>query len=352
MAKNTILPLVVAFCLSACASASTSTPPPTGPTVPLGFRVTLYAEDLRGPTALAFGPGGALYATQLNGGENEGRGQVVAIDKAGATPRVLLDGLPKPTGLAWHGDALFIATGRDVLQTRLGADGRLEAPASVVRDLPFNTRSEGQIDLLPDGRLLFESSGLVDNGASGRLLTLVPGEQPEVLATGLKGAYAHAVDPDSGQIYTTEIGDDPVDGQAPPEEINAVTAGGDYGWPRCYGARLPVAERGGATAACAATLPPLITFAPHATPTGLEFYAGDDFPPQYRNALYVALWQGNPPSVQCVRLRSEGGTTVGEATPFVTGLKQPIDVLRDPQGGLLVLDFATGAVYRIEAVRP
>ncbi|MBC8078642.1 MAG: hypothetical protein H7Y32_21375, partial [Chloroflexales bacterium] len=109
--------------------------------------------------------------------------------------------------------------------------------------------------------------------------------------------------------------------------------------------------RGATAASCAATELPVATFAPRATPTGLEFYAGDEFPPQYRNALYVALWQGDPPSVQRVRLSAEGGATVGEATPFVTGLKQPIDVLRDPQGGLLVLDFAANAVYRVAAER-
>ncbi len=337
--------LVSAALLGACgadgASSRAEATPPVGLSVPAGFGIARYADGLRSPTALAIGPGGALYATQLNGGENDGKGQVVVVDAAGATPRVLLDGLTKPTGLVWRGDELFIAAGRDVLRTRLGADGRFEAPMSAVRDLPFNTRSEGQIDLLPDGRLLFESSGLVGDAASGRLLTLIPGEPPVTLATGLKGAYAHAVDPATGQIYTSEIGDDPVDGAPPPEEINAVVAGGDYGWPRCYGDRIPVAARGATAASCAETKPPLVTFAPHATPTGLEFYAGDDFPPAYRG-LYVALWQGA--SVQRV-------TIGGEATPFVSGLKQPIDVLRDPQGGLLVLDFASGAIYRITAAR-
>lgn len=298
---------------------------------------------------MTFGPDKKLYITQLNGDENAGSGQVVVVDGPGATPIVGLDGLFKPTGLAWHGDDLYIAAGRDVLRAS-AADGRLAAPTPIVRDLPFNTRSEGQIDLLPDGRLLFESSGELRDPRSGRLLALTPGGQPQELATGLKNAYAHAVDPQTGQMFTTDIGDDPVDGKSPPEEINLVQPGGDYGWPRCYGDREPAINRGGSAEICAATLPPVITFPPRSTPTGLEFYAGADFPPAYRSALYVALWNGDPPQVWRVELNRVGDRVVGNATVFIGGLDRPIDLLANPRGGLLVLDFAAGAIYSITAL--
>ena len=131
----------------------------------------------------------------------------------------------------------------------------------------------------------------MDDPQSGRLFTLVPGGEPQVLATGLKNAYGHTVDPTNGQIYTTDVGDDPVDGKAPPDEINAVVAGGDYGWPRCYAERIPAADRGATVESCASTQPSLV----------------------------------------------------------INGLKQPIDLLPDPNGGLLVLDFTAGVVYRVKA---
>lgn len=317
--------------------------------LPPGFHAEIYASGLHNPTAMAFGPDGKLYLTQLNGGENDGTGQVVVVDKPGVPAHVVLDGLFKPTGLVWRGSDLFLVAGRDVLQTSSGESGQLRPPTSIVHDLPFNTRSEGQIDLLPDGRLLFEASGLVQDPQSGRLFTLVPGEQPKEFAKGLKNAYGHAVDSDSGQIYTTDIGDDPMDGRPPPEEINAVIAGGDYGWPLCYAERLPSTDRGATTASCGSTQPSLVTFPPRSTPTGLTFYDGLDFPSSYRDSLYVTLWNGNPPEVQRIALQRNGEQVTGVATPFINGMKQPIDLLPNPNNGLLVLDFTAGVVYRIQA---
>jgi glucose/arabinose dehydrogenase len=336
---------------SAPTSANQLTPAPQvdGLTLPAGFRAEVYAKGLQSPTALAFGPEGKLYLTQLNGGENAGSGQVVRLDGPGSAPVVVLDRLLKPTGLAWTGKNLYLAAARDVLRTTLDADGKLAQPAKSVENLPFNGRSEGQIDLLPDGRLLFEAAGQIGDPDSARLFTLAPGGKPEPLATGLKNAYAHAVDPATGRIFSTEIGDDTMDGKAPPEEINLIQSGAAYGWPRCYAERIPAADRGGTAAICAGTQPPLVTFPPHATPTGLAFYDRDDFPADYRGALYAAVFNADPPVVVRVTLRESAGRLSGSATPFIGGLKRPIDLLPDPKGGLLVLDFETGTLYRITA---
>ena len=315
--------------------------------LPSGFRAEVYARGLHNPTALAWGPDGKLYITQLNGEENAATGQVVVIDHPGAPPVVVLEELFKPTGLVWREQNLYIVAGRDIVQTGLDQAGRLSRPMPVVDDLPFNTRSEGQIDLLPDGRLLFEASGDLNDPQSGRLLTLIPGEQPRVMATGLKNAYAHAIDPTSGEIYTTDIHEEPLDGQPPLEEINVVLADEDYGWPYCNAQRVPATNLGGTARRCAETQPALVTLPPHTTPTGLTLYDGADFPAAYRGVLYVALWNGQPPQVMRVVLNEPDGQRVGDATTFLHGLERPIDLLPDPQGGLLVLDYGAGVVYRV-----
>jgi glucose/arabinose dehydrogenase len=300
---------------------------------------------------MAFGPDGALYVAQLNGAENAGAGQVVRIAGPGAAPQALIGDLRKPTGLAWQGDALYLAAGRDILRAQRSPAGGLGSPQAIVRELPFNTRSEGQISALPDGRLLFEASGERGDPASGRLLTLDPASgQVRELARGLKNAYAHAVAGGAGQIFTTDIGDDPVDGQPPPEELNLVLSGADYGWPRCYGERRPATNYGGDEAGCARTQAPLLTFPPHSTPTGLAFYAGADFPADYRDSLYVALWNGDQRGVLRVALRAAAdGSLAASAAPFLSGIDRPIALLPHPEGGLLVLDFASGTIYRVRA---
>jgi glucose/arabinose dehydrogenase len=334
-------------------ACSSETPAESALTLPNGFRAEVYAEGLNRPTALAVGPDAALYLTQLNGGENEGVGQVVRIAEPGAAPEPVATDLTKPTGLTWRGDTLWIVAGRDVLRASLREDGTLPPPEMVVRDLPYNGRSNGQITLLPDGRLLFNASGSVRDPDSGTLLTLDPDTdtQPQVLATGLKNAYAHTFDPASGRIYTTEIGDGLMDGQPPSEEINLVQPDADYGWPQCYADQQPARDRGGTVARCAATEPPVVQFPPRSTPTGLTWYAGEDFPAAYHNRLYVALWNGEPPRIASVRLDASGERITGTAEPFINGLERPIALLPAPRGGLLVVDDTAGIVYRVVAQR-
>ncbi|MGI8827363.1 MAG: PQQ-dependent sugar dehydrogenase [Chloroflexota bacterium] len=341
------LALVCLCALGGCAHAShASKGTGSALVLPSGFRADVYARRLRQPTALAYGPDGRLYMTELDGPEGAGTGRVVSVDRFGKQ-RVLLQHLYRPTGLVWRARKLYIVAGRDVLVTSFGSTGHLLHPKEVVHNLLFNDRSEGQIDLLPNGRLLLESSGSVRTPHSGQLLTLLPGGKPETLATGLENAYAHAVDPASGRIFTSDIEQDSVDHKAPPEKINLVRAGADYGWPRCYGSRLPARNRDGTARICARTEPPVVTFPAHTTPAGLTFYQRSDFPPVYRDVLYVALWNGDPGRVMRITLRSRYGRLKGTATQFIGGLKNPIDLLPDDHAGLLVLDYGADVLYRV-----
>ena len=75
-----------------------------------------------------------------------------------------------------------------------------------------------------------------------------------------------------------------------------------------------------------------------ATPAGLAFHDG---------ALWVALWNGDPPQVARVMLEERTEGLSGNVTTVMTGVGRPIDVLPEPSGALLVLDFQAGVVYRV-----
>ena len=275
-------------------------------TLPEGYTATVVTTGLEQPTQMTLGPDGRLWLSELSGGENAGAGQIVALDLATGEREVLLSGLFKPTGLAVLNNTLWIAAGRDLLRAPL-VDGRPGTPEKVFENLPFNGRSNGTLTPTPDGALLFETSGSRQgNGAaagSGTLWRLEPTKTtknptPQPLATGLKGAYAHTYDA-AGVLYTTEIGDDPVNGGPPPDELNRVVPGGDYGWPQCYGDRQPARNYGGTPEVCAETQAPLALFAPNSTPVSVvasPFRAG---------ALLVALW--GPRHARCGERRREDG---------------------------------------------
>lgn len=336
--------------LAACTNPLTApTPLPTAPAAadlsfPDGFAVEVVADGLRGPTQMIAGPDGRLWVAQLNGGENDGVGQVLSINPKTGGRRVQLEGLYKPTGIAAHGGQLWIASGRDLLVAPIGADASVGPPDPVLTELPFNGRSNGTLTVTPHGEIIYATSGSrLGNAAapgSATLWALTPQDpaNSRALATGLKGAYGHAVDA-QGHIWTTEIGDDPIDNGVPPDELNLVIPGADFGWPQCAGNREPVMRYGGNTERCAQTRAPVALFAPGATPTSVAIAPWDE------TVLLVALW--NQGEVVQVKVARDGDDASGEVSSFLTGLRNPQHLLAWRDGSLLVSDFAAGAIYRI-----
>jgi glucose/arabinose dehydrogenase len=335
--------LLLLMVLSACGSntlVASGTPNPlTGLTLPSGYTASQVASHLNSPTHLAIGPDGALYLTQLNGGENDGTGQVVRFKTPNAPPEVVLEGLMKPTGLTWVGSDLYIVARNNVLLSHVDTAGQFSKPETVFADLPYNTRSEGQIFTGPDGNLYFQSTGNETSPKdSGFIYSAKPGESTkQIYARGLKNAYAMAWDSSNGRMYATEIGDGTIPGVGqPPEELNLIRRAGNYGWPYCYADQKENAAWNGTRDYCADTDVPLATFPPDSTPTGLALYD---------QGLIVALFNADVPRLMRVDVNS------GAVTEFASGFKRAIALLTvtgSPAfNGLLVVDFEAGVVWRL-----
>jgi len=326
-----VLVLLVVACARPGADSAASEP---APTVPDGLTAQPVVEGLAGPTQMVFGPDGRLWVAQLNGGENERRGQVLAADPVSGEHEVVVDGLDKPTGIAWVAGALWIAT-RDAL---LRADDRRPAaPEAVLEGLANNGRSNGTLTPTPDGMLLYETSGRERRGGavegSGTLWELDPvrPERSRPVATGLKNAYAHVFDA-AGTLWTTEIAE-PIGGSAAPDELNRIARGADYGWPACVGARRPVAAFGGTTLRCRDTVAPIAELGRGATATSVAVNPFAD------GELLVALWNAG----EVVGVAADGS---GGPRPVIDGLPHPQHLLVD-DGALFVSDHEQGTIYRI-----
>ncbi len=345
MMRRFALAALVLVTSSACGRLRPAAPP--GLEVADGYRVELFAEGFKGPTQMIL-VSGEIWMAQLAGPENAGTGQIVAIDiYEPERRRVLLEGLFKPTGLAFTYDSLWIAAGRDLLRAPLSPDWLPGQPETVLKDLPFNGRSNGTLTVTPEGMLIYETSGSRrgDNAAEGSaslwLLDPEDPSEPELYATGLKNAYAHVYDERRG-LWVTEIADDPVNGEPPPDELNLIRPGRDYGWPACYGDRQPATNYGGTETLCMQTEPPVAVFAPRSTPTGVVHS------PWEAETMLVALWGPTQPSVVQVRYRFDGmRATALEISPFLTGLAHPQSLMWLSADSILVSDFETGNLYRI-----
>lgn len=341
-----VLLIFVAACAAAPVAPTIAAPTSAvnGLTVAAGYAVGVFAEGFNGPTQMILGPDERLWVAQLNGDENAGQGQIVALDLTTKARTVLMDGLVKPTGIAFLDGYLWIATRRELNRAIVAADGTIGALEPLITDLPFNGRSNGTLTVTPDGRLLFETSGArQDNAAapgSATLWQLDPADptKPQVVATGLKGAYAHTYD-GSGRLWTTEIGDDLVNGAAPPDELNWVLPGADFGWPSCFGQQEAATNYGGTPEQCRQTRSPVALFAPRATPTSVVAS------PWAADTLLVALWL--QASVVQVGITATGDNATSITEPLLTGIRNPQHLLVLADKSVLVSEFATGTIYRI-----
>jgi len=320
------------------------TPAVNGLTVAPGYEVGVLADGFNGPTQMILGPDGRLWVAQINGDENAGQGQIVALDLATKERTVLVEGLLKPTGIALLDGYLWIATRREINRASVAADGAIGVVEPLLTDLPFNGRSNGTLTVTPEGRLLFETSGSRQGNeatpGSATLWQLDPANptNSQVVATGLKGAYAHTYDP-AGRLWTTEIGDDLVNGTAPPDELNSVMPGADFGWPPCFGAQEAAANYGGTAEACAQTRAPVALFAPRSTPTSVAAS------PWAEDTLLVALWLQS--SVVRVTITEAGDNATSITEPLLTGIRNPQHLLVLADQSVLVSEFATGTIYQI-----
>ena len=114
-----------------------------------GYVAELYASGLRRPTALAFGPDGLLYATQE-------KGELVAVGRGSARPRVLARDFQTPLGLAWSGSTLFVSAQGSL--HRLVVRGKsVVSRRRILTDLPFGRHQQDTVAVGPDGRLYLAS---------------------------------------------------------------------------------------------------------------------------------------------------------------------------------------------------
>jgi glucose/arabinose dehydrogenase len=295
--------------------------------VPPGYRVDVYARGLERPTALAFGPGNRLYATQESG-------EVVRVDRGGR-PKVLLRGFRSPLGLTWFRGALIVSAQGTLWRVR----GGQRAP--IAKNLPFGLHQQDNV-VVYRGRLYF-GSGSTCNACRQRsrlsaavLSVALDGRGLRVESSGLRNPFGLAVEPRGGRLYASVNGRDDLGRREPAEMVVEIRRGRRFGWPACWPSFALKQLRG----RCGGVTRPVAYLQPHSSADGMAFWKGD---------LYVAEWgeylrRTAGRKVTRVHLRRGAPAQV---TTFATGFEHPLAVAVDPEGALLVADHGRGVIYRI-----
>ncbi len=333
--------------------------------LPPGFAISLYASGLNGPRMLAIGPDGYLYVTDREAKrivrlpDRDGDGQADGIEEVAG-------GLEYPSGLAFYQDgSLYVADPSRVMRLfNPDENGVFTSREVIIGDLSREGHISRTIIFSPDWSKMYLSIGSTCNVCEEKdprraaILQFNPDGSGETLyAKGLRNAVGITFRPGTGELWATNNGTDMMGDDLPPETVNLVKEGDDFGWPRCHAGRIADPKFGG-SGACDGVTKPMVDMQAHSAPLGLAFYSGDQFPEDYRGDLFVAFhgsWNRSVPTgYKIVRIPMQDGAP-GPAEDFATGwltadgnaFGRPVDVITGPDGSLYVSDDSGGKIYRI-----
>ena len=365
--------------------------------VPPGFRIDVFAEGLGYVRMMALTPAGDLVATSSTralAGQGCGGGSCIADDGrlfllpdrdgngVADTTTVLMDGLDRPSGIAYHDGALYTSVWGRVLRVP-ERDGtfRGEDAETVVGDLPTGPSHWSRTIAFDRAGKMYVHAGsscnvCVEENERRAAITQynADGTGARIFARGLRNAVGLAFHPSTGELWATNNQRDLLTDDFPPEYVSVVRDGDHFGWPYCH-VGVPDPEYGH-LGSCGETRAPTVLLPAHTAPLGLAFYTGQQFPAEHRGDLFVALhgsWnRADPHGYKVVRVPMTGGVP-GPVQDFATGWLptppscnnaaadagrdaticrgdawgRPVDLAVGPDGALYLSDDQAGVIYRI-----
>ncbi len=233
----------------------------------------------------------------------------------GLEPVVIVDNLPAAGRIAFGADGqLYVA------QDDLTADARAQDYAALAGKVLRFTPGGG---IPADNPLELETTGWAGKGGDDN--KPVGGMKTPVFTIGHRDPRGIAVQPDTGDVYITEVGPNHGD------EINRLVAGDNYGWPEVVGAAENPRFR----------VPLWTTGVRELAPTGAAFYTGAT-PRAFRgNLFFTSLRDG-----KLRRAIFKGRDTISAVvTVPEAGNHAKLDVAIGLDGNIYFTD--TDAIYRL-----
>jgi glucose/arabinose dehydrogenase len=364
---------------ASCDEPSAFRPEPVPPTdaliagleVPEGFVLNVFARDLQHARMLAT-HGDWLYLTRPR------QGDVLKLTDSDAdgvsdVQAPVASGLMGVHGIVFHEQAVYLATPKEIYLATVSTEGTFSTPQAIITDLPDGGQHLNRtLGIGPDGLLYISVGSSCDaceesNPEHATMLrAALDGSERSILARGLRNTLGFAWHPETKALWGMDQGSDWRGDDLPPEELNQIEGGKDYGWPYCFGERQidPIIEDPPTTtkqAYCAATTAPVLVNQAHGSPIAFAFYQATSFPAAYRNGAFLTLrgsWNRSVPTgYKVVHVRFEDGQPTS-FQDFVTGFL--VDEGRShfgrvagltvaADGALLFSDDENGYVYRVQA---
>jgi glucose/arabinose dehydrogenase len=335
-------------------------------TLPVGFSISIFAKNLPNARMIAFDSFGNLWLSRTTAGTIS---MLEIKDGLVVRQNDILRNLNKPHGIAFDPEnplVLYYAEENKISRVTTYSD---ETPQKIA-DLPSGAGHSTRTLLFDDSGKLHVSIGSScnvckeSNSQRAKIFSSnKDGSNMQEVAAGLRNSVFMINHPTTGKIWATDMGRDLLGDNIPPDEINIISQGGNYGWPYCYSNNIHDDNFDSRqTVACQNKIAPRIEIQAHSAPLGLAFVPeNSNWPAEYKNNLLVAFhgsWNRSiPTGYKIVRyeLDAQGNSieTRSEAKDFITGwlsgknaLGRPVDI-KFKDDDMFVSDDLAGVIYKI-----
>lgn len=355
-----------------------------GITTPEGFSLTFFAKDLPSARVIEFDPSGRMLVSQTKSGKIT---VLTDADQDGVAEerKVLLEGLNNPHGMVFKCETetdcyLFVAESDKLTRYYYDLQSVEALEPELLVDLPyssFDNHSTRSLLFLPspgDNTLLISIGSSCNvcqekNNLYGTIMSYnLETGLLEHYATGLRNAVFMALNPVDGQVFATEMGRDLLGDDLPPDEINIVEEGSNYGWPICYGKNIHDTGFDKNTyirPPCTEPFetPSFIDIQAHSAPLGLAFIPEEGWPEDYWYDILVAYhgsWNRSVPTgYKIARIKMNANGKYLGSEDFITGwlkggnrkIGRPVDVKIFPGGVAYITDDLAGVVYKLRLLQ-
>lgn len=331
--------------------------------VPDGFHIGLFADRLGTARDLELTPEGTLLVSDPNSNtvtalrDTDGDGQA-------DIKKIIINGRNIVHGVAFHNGQLFVAE-KNSIELYSWNESLMQALYSkTVVTFPGSTDHVNRTLVFAPGNKMYINLGstcnvcIEKNAEEGTILVAnADGSDLHIFAKGQRNAPFLAINPITHQLWATGMGRDYLGDTIPPDEINIIEEGKDYGWPICYGDKIhdtSFDKKVYISDPCRTTIPPIYQIAAHSAPLGLAFVPST-FNTSWTNDLVVAYhgsWNRSTPiGYKVVHMRVRGDSIEGEED-LVTGFLKdsvtrgrPVDLIFDTFGNLYISDDKNGNIY-------
>lgn len=346
--------------------------------VPEGWQVHIAASGLGKPRTMHPAPNGGMYVTRRDGGD-----VLLLTDKDGdgkfeQLTTVLYD-FKGVHGISMKDNMLYLANNQQLRRYPINADGSLGKMELLISDLPNGGQHPNRTMAFGPDSMLYISVGTLcndckesDKEAASMLQVDTKTWKRKIFASGLRNTIGFDFHPASGLMWGMDNGGDGKGNRWPPEELNQIKMGANYGYPFAYGKREVDQTREDPAgdikeSVVSTTEPSMMEFTAHMAPIDFKFFKNQNVPQDFSGDALVS-WHGSwnrskPVGFKVQRIHFQNGMPVS-ATDFLTGFLKPgfpmfkrearfgrpAGIAIADNGTVFISDDANGVIYAIKKI--